>query len=400
MPVVTIQELPGGFFKNDLNNDNFRKDGRKYGPHDIINCECGDSYKFISKSSHLRAKKHTYFIKNGINNNVSINNTNINSSNMNIEKPEKPELKRNDYFNIPINPEPSNFNLSSNNNIDDFLSEFHNDNFIPTPIEDKKTKKQREKENENNDDNWMADIKQQLKEEKKDEKKQEKIYKEQKKNYDDSIKYSDELNFHDKEIYSDKPTEILGQNKRVLMAKILQYKTVFPDELKGFKIKKDPTDSELEQYLLEAEIIVNTSSVENMITDLILNVIKMMEYASSYTKKDLTGMAELLKEDKQFLQLTKLLYCKYSVFSKIPVEAQLILCIASKGVICIKKNDIKKKLENKFEQKNNIDTNIIINNSVVKQEINEEIKHDIIQGQVYEVFKFEKPSEIKEITIN
>ena len=133
--------------------------------------------------------------------------------------------------------------------------------------------------------------------------------------------------------------------------------------MKNFKVKKNASELELQEFLLEAEIIVNTSSIENMLTGMILNSLEFAEYLSSFTKRDFTGLSLMLKEDTQFLQLTKILYCKYSVFSKIPVEFQLCLCIVSKGVVCIKKNEIKKKLENKINPNITVEN---VNNNEIK----------------------------------
>jgi hypothetical protein len=66
----------------------------------------------------------------------------------------------------------------------------------------------------------------------------------------------------DNSLFSEKGTEILGTERRQLLAKIQQYKNLFPDELKKFKIKKNCSTQDLQLYLSEMEVIVNTDSVE------------------------------------------------------------------------------------------------------------------------------------------
>ena len=70
------------------------------------------------------------------------------------------------------------------------------------------------------------------------------------------------------DLFDDKnPTQILGREKRQLISKINQYKSLFPEQLKKFKIKKNPSVQDLEDYLVEAESIDDTSSVENFMTE-------------------------------------------------------------------------------------------------------------------------------------
>ena len=46
---------------------------------------------------------------------------------------------------------------------------------------------------------------------------------------------------NDDDIFSGTPTELLGLDKRQLLSKINQYKALFPNQLKSFKIKKNPS---------------------------------------------------------------------------------------------------------------------------------------------------------------
>ena len=136
----------------------------------------------------------------------------------------------------------------------------------------------------------------------------------------------------------------------MLLSKIQQYKSLFPDELGKFKIKKNCSAEDLKLYLTEMESIVDTSSVEQFLTDSILQCIKMTEGLSSYTKYDITGCADLLKANKQFHTLTKQMYIKYKVFNNVPPEYSLAVLVATTAYICKNKNTKKKEIESFLNQ--------------------------------------------------
>lgn len=144
-------------------------------------------------------------------------------------------------------------------------------------------------------------------------------------------------------LFSEKGTEILGREKRELLSKIQQYKSLFPEVFKKFTIKKNATTEELKEYLDEMDVLVSTDSVEQFLTDSIMQSLKMIEGASSYTKYDISGLTDLLKANKQFNTLMKQLYIKYKVFSQVPIEYQAILLVSTTAYICLMKN--KKKAE-------------------------------------------------------
>jgi hypothetical protein len=146
-------------------------------------------------------------------------------------------------------------------------------------------------------------------------------------------------------LFSERGTEILGQERRVLLSKIQQYKNLFPDELKKFKIKKNCSTHDLQLYLQEMEVIVNTDSVEQFLTDSIIQCIKLTEGISSYTKYDISGCADMLKGNKQFHTLCKQLYIKYKVFSNIPPEWSIIILVSTTAYMCKVKNSRKKELD-------------------------------------------------------
>jgi hypothetical protein len=150
----------------------------------------------------------------------------------------------------------------------------------------------------------------------------------------------------DNDLYSDEGTEINGKEKLIQLHKIKQYKTLFPDELKTFKIKPNCSVSELKQYIDEMDIIVSTSNVDEFITDSILQCIKLIEIPTSRTKNfNITGLSDLLKANKQFHQLCKKLYLKYGCFEKIPEEAQLLMLVSTTAYVCKNKNAGRNELE-------------------------------------------------------
>ena len=141
------------------------------------------------------------------------------------------------------------------------------------------------------------------------------------------------------DLFSSKGSQILGRTKRELVAKLTQYRQLFPEELKAFKVKKDANEEELQAYLDEMEVIVSVSSVDNFITDSILNCIRIVEGVSANTSKyNISGCADLLKQNKEFHNLCKQLYIKYKVFSSVPVEYQLVMIVATTAFIARSKN--------------------------------------------------------------
>ena len=166
----------------------------------------------------------------------------------------------------------------------------------------------------------------------------------------------------DNSLFDDKGTELLGRDKRMLLSKIQQYKSLFPEELGKFKIKKNCSAEDLKLYLTETESIVDTSSVEQFLTDSILQCIKMTEGLSSYTKYDITGCADLLKANKQFHTLTKQMYIKYKVFNNVPPEYSLAVLVATTAYICKNKNTKKKEIESFLNQPIQPKEEEIINN--------------------------------------
>ena len=217
----------------------------------------------------------------------------------------------------------------------DFLNELSSTNYI-NPEDEVKINKESEKENIKREKELFKFQKELFKQEEKEKK---------------AIKKQISL---DDELYSDNPTEIMGKDKRILLTKVKQYKNLFSTELKSFKIKPNPTVADLKMYLDEMEIIVNTSNVDGFLTDSILQCIRLVEGVSSHTTKyNVSGLADMLKNNKEFNNLTKQLYIKYNCFDNIPPEYQMLLLVTTSAYICrnknIKRNEIDKYLNEEIK---------------------------------------------------
>jgi hypothetical protein len=194
-----------------------------------------------------------------------------------------------------------------------FLEELNNDNYQEPPTE----KEQRELQKE-----FKEQIKEQAKAHKKHEMKEKKV---------NNIMESSDL-------FDETGTEIIGRDRRVIINKLNQYRSLFPKELSKFKVKKGASIEELQAYLQEMSTIVECSSYDNFLSDSILQTIKLVEGGTAATRYDISGCADMLKANPQFNNLLKQLYVKYNVFTKIPPEIQMVLLVSTTSYICINKN--------------------------------------------------------------
>ena len=141
------------------------------------------------------------------------------------------------------------------------------------------------------------------------------------------------------DLFSGAATPILGKEKLLLLKKVAQYKSLFPDELKSFKIKKKPNALELSQALEEISVLVEVGSMDGFLMDSVFSsCMRLVEGASTMTQHDIRGCADLLKQNKEFHKLCKTLFIKYNVFSSVPPEFQLILLVSTTAFMCSNKN--------------------------------------------------------------
>ena len=218
---------------------------------------------------------------------------------------------------------------------DNFLNDMENDKYV-SEIQNKKQIEDREKE---------------LIKDEKNEIRKNKILISQQKKEESKKRYEEKHIKKDNEIDNDDSTPILGKDKRQLLNKINSYKQLFPDELKTFKLKKNPTTEELEAYIEEIQVIIEIGNVESFVLEGILQSLKMCENFTVNKKYDITGLSDLLKMNKQFNSLAKQLMLKYGCFMNTPPEYQLMMLVMSSSYIMINKNNNKDKLNDFFNEK-------------------------------------------------
>lgn len=218
----------------------------------------------------------------------------------------------------------------------DFLSELNNSNF------------QKELEEEENREANLKQQKELLKEQERQRKEAEKYYKQQQKEAEKrSEKVNKKIIESDNDLYSDAAV-LQGSEKIKLIHKVKQYKHLFPEipEIKNFKIKPNASENELKTYIIELETLSSINSVDAFLTDSILQCIKLIEVPTARTKNfNITGLSDLLKNNKQFHTLCKKLYLKYGCFDKIPDEYQLIILVSTTAYVCANKNKGKNELD-------------------------------------------------------
>ena len=88
----------------------------------------------------------------------------------------------------------------------------------------------------------------------------------------------------------------------------------------------------------KCKALIEINSVDVFVLDSILSCCKMMEGFTSETDYDISGLSTLLKSNPQFNSLSRQLFIKYHVFSSVPIEYQMMMCIISTSYLCIQKN--------------------------------------------------------------
>ena len=220
-------------------------------------------------------------------------------------------------------------NISYEEPTGDFLGNLTSDNFVAKPDKEVvKSQKQQEKQQ-------AREIKQLILQQARETKQQARMEKQAQKQ--PKNKGGDDDN---DSLFGDTSTPMLGRDRIVLLTKVKQFKTLFGDnpEIKKFKLKKNPSVQELNDALIELQAIVDTGSVSQFAESAILQVIQMTEGISAHTNYDLTGLSMMLKANKEFHNLCKILYIKYSIFSKVPPEIQMVMIVSITASLCIQKN--------------------------------------------------------------
>ena len=224
---------------------------------------------------------------------------------------------------------------------EDFLAELDNDRYVAAPVRSDK-EIERARKDEVREAKRVAleherEMKRQVREAKRDEREREAEARREAKRAKKSG--GGDADAGDDQLFSEAGTPIQGKDKIVLLKKVKQYKSLFPAELKGFKVKKNPSTKELADALSEMEVLVETSGVDGFLMDGVFQTMKLVEGASSCTKNyDIRGCADLLKANKEFHNLCKQMFIKYGVFSSVPAEYQLLLLVSTTAYVCAGKN--------------------------------------------------------------
>jgi hypothetical protein len=234
--------------------------------------------------------------------------------------------------------EPSNdyYESDSDKSELDFLEDLGSDKFLSPPeIDKEQVKNQKQQERE-----IKQMVLQQERQRKADEREQKKIdtqrVKDEKKNGKNTKTQGVENETDD--IFSTTGTAILGKERIILLKKVSQYKTLFPVELKTFKVKKNPSAQQLKDALEEMVVLVETGSMDGFVMSSVLSCMKLVEGVSASTSCDIRGGADMLKSNPEFNKLCRLLFIKYNVFIKVPPEFQLILLVSTTAYMCSNKN--------------------------------------------------------------
>jgi hypothetical protein len=234
--------------------------------------------------------------------------------------------------------EPSNdyYESDSDKSELDFLDDLGSDKFVSPPEIDKeqvKNQKQQEREIKAMVLEQERNYKRELREQKQRDAQQ---AKEDKKNSKNPKPKQEEKESDD--IFGATPTVLLGKDRIVLLKKVSQYKSLFPAELKSFKVKKNPTVDELKDVLTEMAVLVEVGSMDEFMMSSVVSCMKLVEGASAATSYDIRGCADMLKNNPDFHRLCKVLFIKYNVFTKVPPEFQLILLVSTTAYMCSNKN--------------------------------------------------------------
>lgn len=227
-----------------------------------------------------------------------------------------------------------NDNDTVSDNDDDFLGDLSNDKFVSQSVIEANEKEQKKLQKERD-----AEEARQARLERKQEAQAKKAEKLAEKHAKAGLKSAVLDETHS--LFTDgEGTAILGKQRLELIAKINQYKLLFPEnqQIKALKIKKNASVDELILYLAECDAYISTSTIDKFITDAILQTIKVGELVSCQTRFNLTGLSAMLKQNLQFNSLCRQLYLKYQVFSNIPPEHQLGLIIVTSAWVCIQAN--------------------------------------------------------------
>ena len=141
-------------------------------------------------------------------------------------------------------------------------------------------------------------------------------------------------------------TKTVEDEKEVLIDKINKMIILFDTEFTQEKqaVLSDSV-STLKTRLRGLELTVNSSCVNNFISDAITSTLLMIEPATVNSSYDIRGLSVMLKGNKDFIRQCKLMSVKYGGFSNVPVELQLSFTVAMTAYIVVGKNRNRDKIQ-------------------------------------------------------
>jgi hypothetical protein len=230
-------------------------------------------------------------------------------------------------------PDSVNYEMEENDNDSQmsFLGELGNDVYVPKP-----TKASMLKEEKAQAKRMKTEL---LEHERAGKRQQKEAMRQEAARLKESKKRPKQTEDDNDSLFGGQPTEIQGKDKLLLLRKCKQYKTLFPVELKTFKLKKNPSVQDLADAVSEMETIVETGGVNEFLDDSIIQCIKVIENVSAVSPRyDVRGMSLMLQHNPQFKKLSKILFVKYHVYQNIPPEFQMIMLIGTTAMIANSKN--------------------------------------------------------------
>ena len=221
----------------------------------------------------------------------------------------------------------------------EFLKELTNTHYVEKKILNEKEIKKQEKDEKRQMVRFLQDKQREEKRQIRMNKEEEMRQKKEMKNRNKTVKNEDHIeNKEDGSLYDEEGTELMGRDRIIVTKQINQYRILFPKELSKFKLKKKASLEELKNALEECRALIEINSVDVFVLDSILSCCKMIEGYTLNSDYDISGLSVLLKSNPQFVSLSKQLFVRYHIFSNVPPEYQMMMCIISTSYLCIQKN--------------------------------------------------------------
>ena len=217
------------------------------------------------------------------------------------------------------------------------MESLDNNHYISS-VETKKQEKQKikeQKEQEQKDKKMERDQKKMERDEKKLNSDQKKHDKQEKKtsimDIDDNIDF---MNMNSKD---DESLDVKIQRSRAFK-KLLRYKESFRDELEHIKINQKDSLEKINDSISLCQETLESTWVENTISDCIFQLLENIEPLSSKTKFDISGLSKVLQKDQKVKNLILQIGLKYGSICQISAEWTLLMSICASTYLVIVAN--------------------------------------------------------------